>query len=102
MRAKAIKAIDIEDIDITGNVGPLFPPSTPSDWPMYSFNRPAYTFWNGFAKGLAKRGLSIDEIKVELQSKGVRLMLDVHSDKLEAVGEDLAMDYDFYVPLRGE
>ena len=81
----------IAELDITGKIGPLAPSN--SEWPMYSFSQPAYMFWNGFAKELAERGLSQEQIKVELQSKGVRWMLDEDGQMLETLGRTMAGHY---------
>ncbi len=87
----------IESIDITGQIGPL--DHFASGWlancpvPMYSFTTPTYAFWNGFAKGLARRGLTEKQIFAELQSVGVRHMLDKSSHEIETAGEGMAMDY---------
>jgi hypothetical protein len=74
------------DEDFTGKLGPLYRSEEVPEWPMYSFSRVAYEFWNGFANGLLDRGLTEDEVKDELQSKGVRWLLDQHGDNLESLG----------------
>ena len=56
--------------------------------PMYSFDRPAYNFWNGVANGLQERGWTVPEIKVYLQSKYPRKEFDaIWDSKLEDVGK---------------
>ena len=85
----------IENMDITGKIGPLYPQKGQDiEWPMYSFDRAAYLFWNGFAKGLAERGLSQNQIKNELQSKGVRWLMDQQEGRLEELGRLMAKDYE--------
>jgi hypothetical protein len=85
------------DEDFTGKLGPLYRSEEVPEWPMYSFSRVAYEFWNGFANGLLDRGLTEDEVKDELQSKGVRWLLDQHGDNLESLGRRMARTYELCV-----
>ena len=64
-------------------------------WPMYSFKRVAFIFWNAFANALKDRGLSDKEIKDQLQSKGMRWMLDdgPAMQGLEILGYELGQTY---------
>ena len=77
------------DTDYTGRVGPL-DPLHGVDWPMYSFDRPAFCFWNGFANGLRRDGWTEDQIKNTLQSKDVRWMLDGYDQEIDDFGEKFA------------
>jgi hypothetical protein len=70
----------MDDADYTGLIGDLHQDREPPEWPMYSYSRPAYLFWNGFANALRERGLSDAQIRVELQSKGTRWLLDARSN----------------------
>jgi hypothetical protein len=63
-------------IDITGKIGPLYPRTEPPEWPMLSYDRPAYMLWNSIAQELANRGWSETRIKKWLQSKVTRWALD--------------------------
>lgn len=65
-------------------------------WPMYSFDRPAYLFWNGVANYLRNAGYSDKEIREELQSKSVRWMLDhgpIYAGDVEELGYNAASAY---------
>lgn len=62
--------------DITGDIGNLYAPSTGCVVPMYSFERPAFQFWQGVFDGLIDKGLSEAEAFEWLQSKDARHMLD--------------------------
>ena len=79
--------------DISGKIGPLFPIKAggEAEWPMYSFERPAWKFWNGVASGLKAKGYSEEETKEWLQSKKARWFLDEFDDKLFELGEQLAL-----------
>lgn len=83
--------------DITCDIGPIFPSSEKPAQPMYSYDRPAYNFWQGFAEGLAKRGLTEEQIFNEMRSKGTRWMLDEHDNKLKSLGRRMAKDYSLCV-----
>lgn len=63
----------MESQDYTGRLGPL---TSDAEWAMYSFERPAFMFWNAIANALRARGWSEEEIKEWLQSKEPRWMLD--------------------------
>lgn len=64
------------------------------NWPMYSFDRVASIFWNAFANALRDRGLSETEIKDQLQSKGMRWMLDgLARERIKMLGYQLGQDY---------
>jgi hypothetical protein len=75
--------------DCTGHIGQLF--KSDCDWPMYSFDRPAYIFWNAFAKTFHDAGWSDDKIRDWLQSKEPRWLLDGDlSETIASVAEDFA------------
>lgn len=76
-------SISIDNFDITDKIGTL---QSDVEWPMYSYDRPSYIFWNGVAKGLVKQGATMAEIKWWLQSKNSRWLLDRMSDKIEDMG----------------
>ena len=65
----------------------------PGAWPMYSYERPAWIFWTGFANALLRRGFTMERIKAELQSKGTRWLLDATGDRLEKLGAELGESY---------
>ena len=81
--------------DITGQIGDLYPLLSP-EVPMYSFSRPAYIFWQGFYDGLIKRGFTHEIAIREMQSKGVRWMLDSEDNKLKELGAKMAESYSIY------
>lgn len=83
------------DADYTGKMCDLNPQT--GDWPMYSFNNAAHSFWNGFANALRERGLTDEQIKDELQSKGVRWVLDSEGCKLEELGRQLGKKYSLHI-----
>ena len=63
--------------DCTGFIGPQLQHSvTDVEWPMYSFDRPAFVVWNAIAANLHARGWTDAEIKDWLQSKCARWALD--------------------------
>ena len=62
--------------DITGKIGPLFPTEEPIEWPMYSYERPAYVLWQAIFERLVERGWSEEKAKNWLQSKEPRWALD--------------------------
>jgi hypothetical protein len=64
-----------------------------AEWEMQSFNRVAYIFWDAFAKQLRRKGLTEDQVKYELQSKGTRWMLDAGMERIEQLAESMADDY---------
>ena len=84
----------VEIRDITGEVGPLFGPvNQEPSIPMYSYERPAYNFWQGFYAGLIKRGLTHEQAAEELRSKGPRWLFDMRGDEVQALGEAMAATY---------
>lgn len=64
--------------DCTGLIGPMQHGeyTQPTQWPMFSFERPARIVWNAIAATLHKRGWSDKQIREWLQSKETRWALD--------------------------
>ena len=64
-------------LDITGKIGPLFLDKQLSEWPMYSYNRPAYLLWNGFDDygNPLPDGLYLCRLQSESKVKAVKLIL---------------------------
>ena len=65
-------------------------------WPMYSFDRPSYNFWNGAANYLRDSGMSDDEIGEVLMSKDARWMLDngpINDSDIEQLGYNAMQQY---------
>ncbi len=79
-------------IDITSKIGPLFnSDQKPAEWPMYSYERPAYMLWNAIANGLKARKWTEKQIRDWLQSKHPRWALDCElGTALEKIGADFA------------
>ena len=77
-------------IDITARIGSIHTPDERAEWPMYSYDRPAYILWNAIANVLHAKGWTEDEIKNWLQSKDARWALDFG---LEESIEDLGRAY---------
>ena len=76
--------------DITGKIGNMFQGEQP-EWPMYSFNRPAYAFWQGVATELQEQGYSQKQIQGVLQSKHMRWLFDGQAnEQLELLGRTIA------------
>jgi hypothetical protein len=84
--------IDLADTyDCTDRIGPLVRDTTPPEWPMYSYDRPAYIVWNAIAGELHRRGWSERDIQGWLQSKGPRWALDMDlGEALDRLGRDYA------------
>lgn len=58
----------------------------------YSYDRPAYIFWNAFVNGLIASGLTEAEAIEWVQSKKARWMLDGElSDVIEGIAYEWAM-----------
>jgi hypothetical protein len=63
----------------------------PTQWPMYSYERPGSTLWNTIAGELWKRGFTDEQIKTWLQSKHPRWALDGKlGDAIEALAKQFA------------
>lgn len=71
--------------------------SKPSKVPMYSYERPVWIFWQGFYDALRARGFTPKECLDEMQSKGVRWMLDSDAIEIRKVGIALGMKYEPYL-----
>ncbi len=77
--------------DCTDRIGNLYDRDQKPEWPMYSFDRPAYMVWNAIAGRLHAAGWSDGRIKWWLQSKNPRCAMDGElGDALEAVAEAYA------------
>ena len=80
--------------DITGKIGPLYTAPYEAEWPMYSFNRPSYAFYQGIAEGLAQLGRKEPEIRDILQSKHMRWLFDgLASESVETLGLTIALKH---------
>jgi hypothetical protein len=79
-------------IDITDKIGSLYNGTKElPEWPMYSFDRPAYYLWNAIANGLHQRGWTEEQIKDWLQSKSARWALDGSlGESIEQLGAEFA------------
>lgn len=79
-------------MDISSKIGQLYSkPQSEIEWPMYSFDRAAYTLWNAIANEFEKRGWSEQEILEWLQSKAARWALDGRLGELiEKAGVEFA------------
>ncbi len=62
--------------DITGRIGPQFRPQDEPEWPMNSYERPAYMLWNAIASELHAAKWPEARIRDWLQSKQARWALD--------------------------
>jgi hypothetical protein len=72
--------------DCTGLIGQLGEDAM-AEWPMYSYDAPAYTVWNAIAAEFNKAGWSDDQIKDWLQSKAARWAMDGDlGDAMRAAG----------------
>ena len=77
--------------DITGDIGPL---EAQVKYPMYSFNRAAYNFWQGIYTGLRQQGRSHKQAIDILQSKFMRWEFDgTLADMLQAIGRSYALEH---------
>ena len=79
------KKINVDNVDITGDIGSLH---SDAKCTMYSYERPAYNFWNGVAKGMLKNGATKEEVYWWLSSKNARWLLDAMDGDLQKMGED--------------
>ncbi len=68
----------------------MFPTERPEAIEMYSYDRPAYTFWSAFMNGLMAGGLTEKQAEDWLTSKNARWSLD---GDLGDMIETLAFDY---------
>lgn len=75
--------------DISGKVGDL---GSDADWPMFSYERPAYMLWNAVGRELFQQGWTEAQVKEWLQSKGPRWALDADlGDEIEKIGQAFAV-----------
>ncbi len=76
----------MEYLDISGKIGQL---GSDCEWPMFSYERPAYVLWGAVANALQAKGWTENEIRVALQSKLPRWSMDCGAlcDALNAAGE---------------
>jgi len=78
-------------LDISGKIGPLYERQGGPEWPMYSYDRPAYMLWNAIATELHSKGWTDEEIKDWLQSKYPRWALDGDlGESIESLGQKFA------------
>lgn len=82
----------MDDYDISGCIGPLHPATNSApEWPMYSYERPAWMLWNAIAGALAQKGWTEPMIKEWLQSKKARWALDGYlGEEIDALGRGFA------------
>ena len=79
------------ELDISGDIGPLFTEYyAERKCKMYSFDTPAYLFWQGIFNGLRKAGNTEKQCFEILQSKRARWLMDHHGEALETLGEQMA------------
>lgn len=89
--AARITAERLESFDMTGKI---------ADAGMYSYERPASLFWNGFAAALIGAGYSEAEVEDILRSKLMRWNLDDSGGRVEALGREMGAE--FAAKRRGE
>jgi hypothetical protein len=83
-------AAEGDPYDCTGLIGQLGEDAM-CEWPMSSFDAPAYTVWNAIAATFNRAGWSDDQIRDWLQSKQARWAMDMDlGDVLRAAGEAYA------------
>lgn len=58
-------------------------------FPMYSYERVASIFWNGFIEGLVESGMEDDAIESLLRSKDMRWMFDENEEVIEKFAKSL-------------
>ena len=88
-----MKRKTVEVDDISGQIGPLLQHGEVSS-PMYSFNRAAYSVWQGVYAGLVEQGKTKQQAIAILQSKNIRWALDGEfSEILENVGKKYALKH---------
>ena len=80
-----------EPFDCSGKIGPLYPEALGTEWPMFSFARPATIVWNAIGAELRRRGWTDNQIRDWLQSKATRWALDMTlGEMLRKVGTEYA------------
>jgi hypothetical protein len=88
----------VEYRDITADIGPLHTRTEPAKIPMFSYERPAYLFWQFVFEGLQEKGWTEEQAIHWLQSKGPRWELDgTLGEAIAALGKQwaakVAVDY---------
>jgi len=78
------KKINVNGVDITGDIGSLH---SDAKCTMYSFERPAYNFWNGIAEGMIANGATYEEVYWWLSSKNARWLLDNMDQEIQKMGK---------------
>lgn len=76
--------------DITADIGPLYRSGWDPKIPMYSYERPAYIFWQAVFEGLQEGGMTEEQAIDWLQSKNPRWVLD---GSLGAILQDLGREF---------
>lgn len=76
--------------DITGDIGDL---DSDRAVTMYSYERPAYNFWQGFYEVLVEGGMSHVTAMRELTHSSIRHFLDNNDDAIRDLGRTLAAKY---------
>ena len=83
--------------DIVSNAYQMFtgnPNSYADDpFPMYSYEKPARLFWEGFVSKLIEDGATKDQIEWLLRSKHMRWMFDADEDRVVELGALMAEGY---------
>jgi len=64
-----------------------------ADLGMYSYARPAYTFWNGFANALLSAGYEESAVLEVLRSKFARWELDKDDSLIEKLGCKMGAEF---------
>ena len=83
-------AAEGDPYDCTGLIGQLGEDAM-CEWPMSSFDAPAYTVWNAIAATFNRAGWSDHQIRDWLQSKQARWAMDMDlGEVLRAAGEAYA------------
>jgi hypothetical protein len=83
--------------DITGKIGPLFLMHSESripEWPMYSYERPAYMLWNTIYNRLREHGWTEEQAGDWLKSKEPRWALN---GRLGDAIKNIAIEYADYL-----
>ena len=78
--------------DFTGRMGQLGR-EIKGEWPMYSYERPAWNYWNGVANYLKSVGCTDAEIGEILRHKYMRWMLDHDDHAIQSLGFETASQF---------
>ncbi len=79
----------MDRIDITGRIGRLYPDRGAPEWPMVSYDRPAYLLWDAIANELHDASWSEERIRDWLKSKAPRWALDGDlGDQIRTLGQE--------------